>query len=296
MNLSMNTKIKSIISIVVFSIAAIFFSVGFIWWTAAPYYQMTLWRNSMDAFRAGDDSGFPNDPAIYVHDTPAQGRMRLDAFSTLFNQYVNGTRKGYTPLYDQSLSRVEEWVNKHPVEYNFPLFLAKAYEYKGNLTGDASNYKIADEYYQKALALSPKRQEILYAYAEHLSNTGRKEEAIAILQEMRKTDPDIIQTVYYLGVVLAANDKDNYDQALAYLEEAFSYADTRPIPLDKVVIKTLYEHFFMYYYQRKDVERFSIAAHRLLSVDPSQKDAYTTIVNYLDAHHSIPLLNITVNS
>lgn len=282
---------KKIASIVFFTLAGIFLSVGFVWWTVAPYYQMMLWRSDMNAFRKGDDSRFPNDPVIFSHDTPAQGRMRLDSFSALFNQYVNGERTGYTPLYDTALTRVEEWVNNHPVQYSFLLFLAKAYEYKGNLTQNYGNYGTADEYYKKAIALSPERQDLLYAYAEHLSNTGKKDDAVALLQKMREKDPGIIQTQYYLGVVLAANEKKDYNDAIRYIEGAFDQSQGR-VPFDPVVIKTLYEHFLVYYYEKNDFEHFRLAAYRLYNIDTEQRDAYTVITKFLEEHHQIPLLNI----
>jgi tetratricopeptide (TPR) repeat protein len=282
-------KNKDIFLPIVFSAVAIFFIVGFFMWTALPYWQMSVWRKGADAFMAGDDSAFPSDPAIYNSPTSVQGRMRIDAFSWLFNQYVHGTRKEYTPLYDQALGRLKEWIEAHPYRYDELLFLAKAYEYKANFTGDTSLYAVADDYYKKAIALSPERQDLLYAYAEHLSNTGRKDEAVALLSGMVQKYPDILQNEYYLGVVLAANDKKDYNSALAHLERVFNKGVQS---YDAIIIKALYEHFFVYYYEQNDFERFSLVVHRLIHIDPSQKDSYTTIADYVDAHHSIPLINI----
>ncbi len=282
-------KNKNILLPIGFAVVSIFFTIGFFVWTVFPYYQMSVWREKADAFIAGDDSAFPSDPAIYSSPTAVQARMRIDSFSWLFNQYVHGTRTAYTPLYDEALGRLKEWIEMHPYRYDELLFLAKAYEFKANFTGDQNLYVIADGYYKRALALAPERQDLLYAYAEHLSNTGKKDEAISILTDMMQKNPGILQNEYYLGVVLAANDKKDYNTALYHLEKVFNAGVSS---YDAIVIKAIYEHFFVYYYEMGDVERFSMTVRRLINVDPSQKNSYKTIADYMDTHHSIPNINI----
>ncbi|MEI6400310.1 MAG: hypothetical protein WCO58_02195 [bacterium] len=288
-----NTKIaeeKNGVMSIVFTFISIFFFVGFIYWTAVPYIQMVQWKKGIGAMLAGDDTKFPNDDFIYrPYNNSIQSGIRIASFSNVFNQYVRGERTSFTPLYDIAFNREKEWVDAHPYRYDHLLAIAKGYEYKANLTGDTSYYLLADEYYQKALALCPERQDLLYAYSQHLSNTGKKQEAIDLLQKMRKQNPGIAQTGYYLGTVYAAGDKTGYDTALTYLEDYF--ATGNPI-VDKTVIKTLYEHFFVYYYDKKDLGRFTVVARRMIIADPSQADVYKKISDYIDTNKTMPYLNI----
>ena len=284
------SKKGNVISTIVFSTIALFFVFAFIFWTVIPYFQMRAWRDGSNAIVAGDDAGFPSDPFIYeYYNTSTQASMRTTLFMTIFNQYVHGTRTVYSPLYDTALNQVKEWVDAYPYRFDYLLILAKGYEFKANLTHDVSLYAIADSYYQKAIALCPDRQDLLYAYAEHLSNTGRNIEALAILQKMYDQNPNITQTKYYLGVIYGANGKEDYDKALGYLEDSFGVATAK---YDTIVVKAIYEHFFVYFYEKGDVVNFRKVVRRLLWVDKTQHDAYTTISNYIDEHHTIPLLNI----
>jgi tetratricopeptide (TPR) repeat protein len=284
------SKKGSVISTIVFSTIALFFVFSFIFWTVIPYYQMIIWKHGADAVIEGNDLQVSNNSFVYTYyNTSTQASMRVTLFMTIFNQYVHGVRTGYTPLYDTALNQIKEWVDVHPYRFDYLLVLAKGYELKANLTHDTSLYAIADEYYQKAIALCPDRQDLLYAYAEHLSNTGKNIEALSLLQRMYEQNPNITQTKYYLGVVLGANGKQDYDKALVYLEDSFGVSTAK---YDTIVVKAIYEHFFVYFYEKGDVQNFRKVVRRLLWVDPSQHDAYTTISDYIDAHQTIPLLNI----
>jgi tetratricopeptide (TPR) repeat protein len=287
----MTNPLQSKLYTIVFGLLAVGMSVAFFWWTLLPYYQMSVWRSSLDSFTNGQEIAFPNDPTIFVRDTPAQGIMRLKAFSVLFNQYVDGKRTAVSPYYDASLNRFKDWVALHPTSYEYYLVLAKAYELKAAMTSDKKNYAISEDYFQKAISLSPKRQDTWFAYAEHVSNTQGALSAITILEKMHTEYPDLPQVEYYLGIILALNSKDNYDQSLGYLESIFEKNDTR-IPLDVGILKNMYERFFTYYYERKDIPHFVIVIKRLLILDPDQGDAYTTILNKTQRNNQIPVVPI----
>ena len=167
--------------------------------------------------------------------------------------------------------------------------VAKGYEFKANLTKDNSWYDKADEYYLKAIALCPERQDLLYTYAEHLSNIGRKPEALALLQKMIKQNPNIAQTRYYTGLVLDAGNTNNFDEALSTLEASF---DTGRVGGDPITVKAVYEHFFVHYYETGDMKNFRTVVRRLIWVDGTQSETYRTISDYVDKYHSIPKLNI----
>ena len=272
------------------SVVAIFLSTCFILWTYIPYRQMTIWKSDVTAFLAGDDSRFPQDPFVYKnYNESTQLNIRFASFSNLFNQYVNAKREGYTPLYDIALANEKEWVDAHPYRYDNLMSVAKGYEFKANLTKDNSWYDKADEYYLKAIALCPERQDLLYTYAEHLSNIGRKPEALALLQKMIKQNPNIAQTRYYTGLVLAAGNTNNFDEALSTLEASF---DTGRVGGDPITVKAVYEHFFVHYYETGDIKNFRTVVRRLIWVDGTQSETYRTISDYVDKYHSIPKLNI----
>ena len=285
-----NSKNGILLSII-FSIVSLFFVFTFFVFTFIPYNQMKLWKIGInEVVEKGNDKAFPNDPFIYeAYNESIQGNIRMATFSNIFNQYVRGTRSGETPLYDIALNREKEWIDAHPYRYDNLLSIAKGFEYKANLTGNKSFYDKAEEYYQKALALCPDRQDLLYAYAEHLSNIGKKKEATDLLEKMIKQSPNLAQTKYYYGMVLAAGEKTDYDRALITLEDAF---DTGRVTADPMVVKTVYEHFFVYYYQNKNVKSFRRVVRRLLWVDGTQHDVYEGISNYIDQYKSIPLLNL----
>lgn len=287
---SQEVEEKNGVTSIIFACTALFFVIGFIFWTAVPYVQMVQWRKGISAMLAGDDTKFPNNEFIYrPYNNSIQAGIRIASFSNVFNQYVRGERTSFTPLYDIAFNREKEWIDAHPYRYDHLLAIAKGYEYKANLTGDTSYYTLADKYYKKALALCPERQDLLYAYAQHLSNTGHKQDAIDLLQKMRKQNPGIAQTGYYLGTVYASGDKTDYDVALNYLEDYFMSGN--PI-VDNSVIKTIYEHFLVYYYDKKDVKNFRTVVRRLIWADKTQADVYRKISDYIDTHKTMPYLNI----
>jgi hypothetical protein len=54
----------------------------------------------------------------------------------------------------------------------------------------------------------------------------------------------------------------------------------------------MYLKFFVYFYKTQDASHFRTAVDRLIEINPEQKDAYMTIVDYMQKNKSIPVINI----
>jgi tetratricopeptide (TPR) repeat protein len=87
---------------------------------------------------------------------------------------------------------------------------------------DKSYYAKALENSEKALALSPTRQGLIYHYAFDLSSVGRYEDSIAAGQKAVDLDPTLYKSHYELAIVLsvASDMKHGTAQADAWRNEA----------------------------------------------------------------------------
>lgn len=245
------------------SIAAmLFFLWGLIVWTLVPMSQMSTY---LDAISGNDVAAIVQQPdAIFEPYTFAQQDIRSHFLNVAIANYGNPQAK---PIFDLALAKMEELAQIEPNNPRYLLMVAGAYDRMGKADNSMVNYKKAEAYYQKALALAPQRQDVVYAYALNLSYQGRNQEAESMLRKELVADPFSPETHYYLGIIIMVSGGD-YKDALQQLEIAFqspTFAGSR----DEFV-RNLYRTMIKRTYQERDKERFIIVAERLKTIDPGQ--------------------------
>jgi serine/threonine-protein kinase len=120
----------------------------------------------------------------------------------------------------QALEAVPDWAYAH-------FCLARAYRAKGML-GEA----LAE--YQTALRLNPNHAEVLAEIGSLYATTGRRREAIKVLEQVRaRGDPELVEG--FAGLYLALGEKDS---ALATLDRAFA---TRPATLRNLKVSPIWD-------------------------------------------------------
>jgi O-antigen ligase/tetratricopeptide (TPR) repeat protein len=92
---------------------------------------------------------------------------------------------------DRHLSAHSE--NAHP-----RFIYARFAEAMGPLVPD--DFRIAEEQYQKALELSPKRQQLFYSYARFLIDHGKSDKALELLKQVVDLDVELGESHWLLGL------------------------------------------------------------------------------------------------
>ena len=96
------------------------------------------------------------------------------------------------------------------------------------------NDQIAEEYFKKALSLSTeKKYEICYQYALLLHRQKRHEEALKILEEGLKDNPNHALSCNFIGYLLLTMNRPA-NEALIYIEKAVSMEPENPAFLDSM--------------------------------------------------------------
>ena len=283
----------STLSTVVFWIVsigtALFVCVGFFYWTIVPFLQSTTYlADTQQAFGSGDFSIFSTDQFIFDPDSNVEGILRSDFVRQVLTQYSNGNLKGDTPVLEKSISEMEEYMSHHKNYYTYIVGLANAYSVKAGITNDPQDIAMEDKYFQQALATIPGRQDVAYSYAISLAKQNRQDEAFALLQSMIVKNPDIYATYAQIGELKMMEGETHYTEALNQYEIALNH-DVDPNP---DFTKSVYQELVRYYYQQNDIVNFTTAITRLLTLDPDQKTAYTSILDYMKINNKIPRLNI----
>ncbi|MBI4138645.1 O-antigen ligase family protein [Candidatus Uhrbacteria bacterium] len=108
--------------------------------------------------------------------------------------------------HDLIIAVTDKHLSEHPDNVHPHFIYARFLESMMNrIQSDAS---LADREYKKALALSPKRQQLLYSYARFLVNTNRPDEATELLKEAVALDDEIGESHWLLGIHLLFNRQD----------------------------------------------------------------------------------------
>jgi len=243
-------------------VATVFFLWGLIFWTLVPMSQM---NNYLAAIRDQKFGLIVQQPgAIFEPYTFAQQDIRSHFLTVGVANYSNPQAKS---LFDLSLLKMEELIQREGMNPRFLVTIASVYDRMGKTTGDEQYLKKAEEYYKTALRLAPMRQDVVYAYSLNLSYQGRAQEAITLLRDELVVDSISPETHYYLGIVIMGSGGD-YKEALRELEIAMQ-SSTLAGSRDEFV-RNLYRAILRAAYEHRDKERFIIAAERLAVIDTEQ--------------------------
>lgn len=188
--------------------------------------------------------------------TFAQTELRANTLSM-----VMGVRDLSHPtiqaIFAKSLLLAQESANREKINPRTFLAVASGYEIVEDL-------KSAEKYRYKALALSPKRQDLLYPLALIYARQGRSEEAMEMAEQMRALDPDSpIPMVYYAVILAMTGGSQAFDEATSIVLDAMEDSVRfRPALGVVSIMRTIFEMYTAAFYHERNAERFLEAMNR----------------------------------
>jgi O-antigen ligase len=244
-------------------------SVALLWavavWTFIPFAQQSGYKSMVESM---------NDPAttadmgsVFTPYNFAQEEMR--------SRFLAATTKNYRKnsaeyeLFLKSIALMDEAESKeaHSPKYLLPLGLA--YDQKALATKNMSDWKKAEGYYRRALVLAPQKQDIAYALAANLDYQHRSNEAVSVMQEELKADPQAAASHYYLGYTISEQGEGHYAAAMKETEIGLTYfLYNQYYPANS---GATYKKFATYFFNTKDKDNFITALARLSKISPETK-------------------------
>ncbi len=117
-----------------------------------------------------------------------------------YELYLQGVDSYQTNRFKTALERLEESVKLDPGFALAWAHLGRAYSASAAFQlGGAADYKKAQDFYDKALALNPDQIEAHIFKANLLTDTGRAADAVPLLREVMKTNPNLAEAHWELG-------------------------------------------------------------------------------------------------
>jgi O-antigen ligase len=183
------------------------------WLVGVPYVQSRAYINAIgqDSKVLGQEASTFLYPFSY-----AQPSLRTDFMQSVKNSGGATDTRLYA-LSNLAQEALEESAahSQDPRPYQL---LAEFYIQRGGV--DKQVYTTAEMFADKGLAYAPKRQSLRYLKAAALSGQRKNDEALALLQETIDQAPDVAQSYYYYGSVLAVADGSQYSTVKEYLQKA----------------------------------------------------------------------------
>lgn len=233
---------------------ALFFAYCLIIYSFTAFYQNIKFTSAIksgSAQRVFDDIDKFTKPYNY-----AQKELR-NRFFNLTASYSNN--QGLKPLVDKSTSLFEEAVLREPSDPRYLTMLADAYRTQDGLSNVGARKK-SDEYYLKALELSPKRQELLFNVAVNVyGDKGDFKTMEEYLDKMLNYAPDVPMAKIYYAIAITMEGNQRFNKGMDLIESALS---NLTIALDEQQLDTLrnvYNFYLNYFYGNRDSERFLTA-------------------------------------
>jgi tetratricopeptide (TPR) repeat protein len=208
--------------------------------------------------------------------TYAQRVIRYEFLKYLEEQNLEARN---IPLLNDAIQKMEESVEiegSSPYQY---IRLARGVERKVEILKDPSFYKPAEEYYKKAISLSPKRQEATYALGLSLIRQGKPRAQEAVLVLKSGLDKNIPISYFYLGLAEFNTGKSTYSDALEHLEFSFKQMHGAP---DLNVARDVYEKLFYFFHGEKDKARLLTTAIRLEGFRGGKEGLYRQVIDSLN--------------
>jgi tetratricopeptide (TPR) repeat protein len=207
----------------------------------------------------------------------------------MLEQYRKENLTKENPIFLTAISRMEEYVAREPYFPNYFFMLGKAYDKRADLNNSSIEYyKKAEEYYREGLKINKYRQDGRYALAINLMNQGREEESRFLIDETLSQNDIAPETHYYVGLLEIKWKKPDYAKSLLHMEIALSQG----VNPNKKITNQIYQSYFSYFYEKKDIGNFLTVLNRKKVLDPEQAQVYDAIAVYIEKNGKIPLINL----
>jgi tetratricopeptide (TPR) repeat protein len=274
---------NELLGIIISMVVGILLVIGFVWTTAIPYLQIKGYiaektsKENVQTFKQNIEKYLS--PYTY-----AQENIRTDlltAAQALSSKYGLDSANGETSrLYKKALDSMEELVNNEPYNARYYLRLAVSYN---NLGKELNDNRLLDQsitYAEKALNLTPNRQDVMYVLGYSYLLSNRVKEAVDVYKKALDADNSVASSNFYYGVALASAGYKNYKTALNYLE--YSVDNGYSISDNENVFVNVYKTFANYFATQKDLGSYVKVLKRLVNVG---------VINSVDAQRSIEAIS-----
>ncbi len=236
------------------SLVALFFAYCLIIYSFTAFYQNIKFTSAIksgSAQRVFDDVDKFTKPYNY-----AQRELR-NRFLQLTASYANN--QGLKPLVDKSISLFEEVVLREPFDPRYFTLLADAYQVQAEL-GNVEARKKSDEYFLKALELSPKRQELLYNIALNVyGDKGDFKIMEEYLDKMLNYAPDVPMAKIYYATAITMEGPQKFNKGMDLIESALSNLTLGLDEQQLNALRNVYNLYLNYFYDKRDSDRFLTA-------------------------------------
>jgi len=148
--------------------------------------------------------------------------VRLMLAKTILEEQEKIDEKSKKEVLDFTISEMEKNTKEHPFDVKYHLTLGKLYQALYHLVQGGANFNLekATASLEKALELSPKRQEVFYELGQVKISQGKFSEAVEIYKKALELNEKIADSHWYYG--LSQLLAENYEQGLKEIEVAYS--------------------------------------------------------------------------
>lgn len=233
---------------------AVFLVVTLVLYTFIPYRQTKIF---IDALRSGD-------PAVML--TASENFLEPYNF---VQKDVRGRFLGavleegagdpqFVKVIDRAVEAHEEYIAREPYYPRDITLLANIYN-RGAPLGRPELFDAAEDYYLRALELSPARQEHLYSIAithADQDDFDKMQEYLDIMMEQSSAVP---RTRLFYGNAIFQEGENRYDESMDVLNSVLTDPDSYFNNNEILTLRTVYGTFVGYYFDNRDEERFLMA-------------------------------------
>ena len=230
------------------------FSFALVAYTFVPYSQSIAFIRVLQAQSV--DVAIQNLDAYTKPYNYAQSTIRNRLLTQSIPLIGNQDPAGFA---NTALALHEEFVAKEPYDPRDISLIATAYRLKGNL-GDPGAYEKAEEYFLRALALSPTRQDHFYNLATLYIDQGNFQKMQEYAGTMLAQSPTVPRTKILYATLIVREGGNRYAESVRELNAAISdpmvYFGGES---EENVIRTTYSLSIDYFFNAKDGENFLTA-------------------------------------
>lgn len=190
-----------------------------------PFHTSTMVINSNEAFSRGNvQQMIQLIDKIKTKQTPyldEQAFLYSRNLITLANNDQLKKWPEWRKLYDAAVEASDKKLQSHPKDAHGRFIYASMLSSVGARSGDPEILAKAEEQYNKAIELSPERQQLYFGLAELQKAGGRVDEALSAYKTAAGFDEEIGEAWWYVGITYLINKQDE-QQASEYLRKAMT--------------------------------------------------------------------------
>jgi len=233
-------------------IVGVFLSFALVAYTLVPYFQSVAFIQTL---KSGDVNFAMEKLETYTEPyNYAQSTIRNRLLTTAINLIG---QPGASEFVDTSIRLHEEFLNREPYDPRDFNIIGSVYRLRGN-NGEPGAHEKAEQYFLKALELSPTRQDHFYNLATLYADQGDFVKMQEYAGKMLEGSPTVPRTNILYVYLISREGPNRYAEGVELLNPAI-----RDYKLnffsgeqDKAMLQHLYDLFIHHFYEIRDEEHF----------------------------------------